>query len=444
MNLSSTKNLSTTKSWLISLGSIGLIGLIGFSKSAQAAKYGYRLNFDARYGTHTHGAPNVATHRHSLEYEQKAEYNKELSSVLGLRAEVEAAYASLPERYGVGDVGKYDSQTFLPRDNYLQYQSGSLRARLGYQQVVWGEAFGSYYADIVNPKDFREAGLGDLSRNRLALAMVNLQWIGATSSLQLLYIPQMKGHLLPKYGSDFNTFKLPAPNASLPLAIQRDPTSAPTRGEAGFRVTKQISSYDFSLFYLNYYDRAPVYQLQTTFSPLTFTAVPEFKGLQTAGMTMTADFSGYLLRAEILQHFNRELNTLASGALSSSKSNELIYVLGFDLPTENKWQAGLQYSESLLKNPERSTETWASRKTREALASLRLAKTFNNDIGLELLGTTMTSDSGSLVQASVNTPISSKAEFLLGIDKFDGDSTTALGSLKDASRAWVMFKAALN
>jgi hypothetical protein len=438
MRPSSTKSLSITK-----LFGFFFLGLF-FSSGALAAKYKFRMNFDARYGTHTNGPANVATNRQSIELEQKAEYNKDWASVLGLRADVEAAYASLPERYGVGDVGRYDSQTFLLRDNYLQYQSGSFRGRFGYQQVVWGEAFGSYYADIVNPKDFREAGLGDLARNRLSLPMVNLQWIGATSSLQLIYIAQSKGHMLPKYGSDFNSFKLPAPFASQAVAIKRDPDSPPTRGEAGLRITKQFSNYDFSLFYLNYYDRTPVYQIQTTLSPLTFTATPEYKPLQSAGMTMTADLGGYLLRAEAIQHSNRELNTLDGTTLSSAKSNEVVYVVGFDLPAANKWQAGFQFSESLLKNLEKPTETWASRKTKESLISARMAKTFSNDIGFEFLGTSMTSESGSLIQASVTTPISSQAEFLVGVDKFDGDSTSALGSLKDASRAWVMFKAALH
>ncbi len=157
---------------------------------AWPAKYEYQLDFDTRYGTHYYGAPSTATNRHTFEYEQKAEYNNQWSSVIGLRAEVESAYSAVPERYGTGDVAKKDSQSFFLRDNYLQYQNGIFRARAGYQQIVWGESFGYYYADIVNPKDYREAGLGDLSRNRLESPILNLQWIYSNSSVQLLYIPK--------------------------------------------------------------------------------------------------------------------------------------------------------------------------------------------------------------------------------------------------------------
>lgn len=405
-----------------------------FCAQAKAAKYRYLLNFDARYGQHYYSS-DVATNRHSFEYEQKAEYNNRWSAVFGLRAEVEAAYAALPERYGAGDVAKYDSQTFFARDNYLQYQNGKLRSRLGYQQIVWGEAFGLYYADIVNPKDLREAGLGDLSRNRLSMPMLNLQWITATSSVQALYIPKTMANLLPKYGSDFNTFKLPDPMSETPIDISREPGTSASQGEYGLRITQQFSSLDFSLFYLSYYDRMPIYQLQIIPTPLSAKAIPEYHLLQTAGTTLTADLNGYLLRAEILQHFERELNITQGSSLSSAKTNEIIYVLGLDLPPFDKWLTSFQFSESHIGN-----DNWTFREEHQAIASARIAKTFSTDIRAELQVVSFTSDPSGLIQTSINFPISSQAELIFGVDKFDGTESTAFGQLKDASRIWVMFK----
>lgn len=404
----------------------------------KAAKYEYQLGFDARYGVHLLGPADVATNRHTFEYQQKIGFSKIWSAVLGLRTEVEAAYANNADRYSVGDVAKKDSQSFFTRDNYLQYKGDILRARLGYQQVVWGETFGSYYADIVNPKDFREAGLGDLSRNRLATAMMNLQWIGATTSFQILYIPKATFNLLPSAGSDFNLFKA---TAGIPtnLAIQRDSQNSTSRGEYGVRVTQQFSGgLDLSAFYLNYYDRMPVYRLIFGSMPSDITASPDYKLLQTFGTTATFDLRGYLLRAEVLQHANREINTQTPAGLSSDSSNELISVFGIDFPGYDKWQLGVQYSESHLQQG-----AWLGRDSTQATAQVRVAKSFVSNILFEALLTAFTSDSSTLAQLDMSLPISSRSEFLVGLDKFDGTQTSALGRFRDASRAWVMFKLTL-
>ncbi len=430
MSPSAIKNLLIT--------SFFVVGTTVPAARAYATKYNYSLNFDARYGVHTYGSPDIATDRHTFEYEQKSEFNRNWSTVIGGRAEVEAAYASLPERYGVGDVAKYDSQSFFLRDNFIQYQNGSFRTRLGYQQVVWGEAFGFYYADIVNPKDYREAGLGDLARNRLDSPIVNLQWISAKSSLQLIYIPVPIFNILPRYGSDFNTLKLPAAYSKVPLTISRDPVSPVKSGEVGLRITEQISNYDLSLFYLNYNDRNPVFQMQTVAVPLSLTAVPDYKPLQTVGTTLTADFDGYLFRTEVLEHLNREINTLDGINLSSKKSNELVAVLGLDLPPMDKWIVAFQYSESRL-----DQANWAVRNSVQSIISARVAKTFSSEIGLELLATFFTSDSSRLTQADLSFPLSNQTELLFGADTFDGSESSELGRLKSASRVWVMFKASL-
>lgn len=425
-------NLSLTKNHLII--SLFILSIVWLPLRARSSQYEYQIDFDARYGIHSYGAPDVATNRQAIAFEQKAEFNKQWSLQLGARAEVEAAYASLPEHYN-GDVAKKDSQSFFLRDNFLQFQSGSFRGRLGYQQVVWGEAFGNYYADIVNPKDFREAGLGDLSRNRLDSPIVNLQWIFAQSSVQLLYIPVPSHSLLPSSGSDFNTFVLPATLSNYSLTINRDADHPPQTGEYGMRITQQISRLDFSLFYLNYFDRLPVYQLQISPATTSVTALPNYKPLQTAGATASLDLGGFLFRSEAFKNLNREFNTYDGTNLSSAKSDELVYVFGVDLPSIDKWQVAVQYSESRL-----TDNTWLGRANPQSVASLHILKMFRHDISFETILTEFTQDASALLQTHISLPLSSQIEMLIGFDKFDGSDTSTLGPLRKASRSWVMLK----
>ncbi len=273
MTLSLIKNLLTINFWSLAV--------IGLPLSAWTAKYDFRLEFGARYGVHTKGSPTTATHRHTIELDQKAEFDRYWLGNFEFRAENESAYASVPERYGTGDLPRKESQSFLLRETYLQFQNGIFRARLGSQQVVWGETFGYYYADIVNAKDFREAGLGELSRNRLATPLLNLQWILSDSSLQLIYIPKAPYNLLPLTGSDFASSITHTAGSAPMIAIDQEPTDPPAKSEFGVRVTKQIASLDFSLFHFNYHDRSPVYKLQAS-SATFFSAVPQYFPLRTA------------------------------------------------------------------------------------------------------------------------------------------------------------------
>ena len=94
------------------------------------------------------------------------------SLLAGARGYAEAAYGANRGRYSDA-VRERDSHELLMRDFYLEYKSGTALVRLGNQQVVWGEAFGFYFADIVNPKDLREYGLGDLTDQRLQVPMLN-------------------------------------------------------------------------------------------------------------------------------------------------------------------------------------------------------------------------------------------------------------------------------
>ncbi len=50
------------------------------------------------------------------------------------------------------------------REAVLAVLAGDLDVRLGRQQIVWGEAIGTFVTDVVNPKDFREFILPGLHR----------------------------------------------------------------------------------------------------------------------------------------------------------------------------------------------------------------------------------------------------------------------------------------
>ena len=404
--------------------------LLGISSKA-AFQGNYGINFDTRYAQHTQGTPDTASHRHSVEFTQKAEWNSTYSFVISGRADVESAYASTPTRYS-GDVVKKDSQSFFLRDNYFQYSKGPIRLKLGYQQVVWGEAFGFYYADIVNPKDLRELGLGDLSRNRLDIPMLNFQWLAGSSGLQLLYIPKAQNDLLPSVGSEF--LKVPSYYVSS-LTLSREPLSPMTQAELGARLTYQIGSWDWSIFYLDAYDRFPVLDLRTNPSTYQPELIPHPYRLKSSGITVTQAWNDWLIRSEIIFKQQRFMNTGSMTSLSQDQADQWIGVVGIDLPPVKGWMFQIQYSEDQTADKE-----WAFRKKRESLGSLRISRTINSDIELEWMYNHSMHDGGYLWQAKASFALDRQFSLDIGMDRFDGRDDSSFGQYKNASRVFAVLK----
>src|SRR5262249_47749867 len=145
---------------------------------------------------------DLASHRHIFEAEEDLKFDSNWSAAMGVWAYVEGAFASNSDRYNA-PVRAIESQDIRPQDIYVQYRGGPVRLRIGNQQVPWGETFGTYYADIVNPKYMRDGGLGNLASQRIPIPMVNALYFLGDSSLQLLYIPVPFFNQEPSLGSDF-------------------------------------------------------------------------------------------------------------------------------------------------------------------------------------------------------------------------------------------------
>ncbi|MBM3224731.1 MAG: DUF1302 domain-containing protein [Candidatus Tectomicrobia bacterium] len=63
-----------------------------------------------------------------------------------------------------------DQETeFSLRQALLAISTDSLDVRLGRQQIVWGEALGTFITDIVNPRDLREFVLPEFTELRIPL-----------------------------------------------------------------------------------------------------------------------------------------------------------------------------------------------------------------------------------------------------------------------------------
>ncbi len=417
--------------------------LISWRATALARpKYELSGELSTRGAVHTLKPNGLASQRFDVLLEQKATFNQQWKGVFGFSAWNESAYAQQPEIYPQS-LNIADSQDFRLRDAYLQYQSDHFFLRAGNQQVVWGEAFGYFYSDIVNPKDLRDGLFGDFSRVRLQVPMLNAKLIFSDVSFQALYLPQARFHLMPGPGSDYFPLKSVLPFQALEIQRETDLPNLPGNDEYGGRFNLILDGWDFSLFGFRYFDRSPSYTLsEKTVVPQKLVFIEQHDRVQSGGLTLTKDLAGFVVRLEGLRTWNKILPALQSNAatpdllLSKVRSSNDVFVLGCDLPTNSDFNIGVQWSQDSLATP----ATGLLRSDRQTLFSVRLQRSLLRNHNLEFIYTRETKDQGQRTQLNYALPLSGKLETHFGFDILSGPENSEFGNLKSASRAYVLLK----
>lgn len=170
------------------------------------------------------------------------------------------------------------------RELYLELRRGHFDARLGRQQIVWGEAIGLRILDVVNPQDFREFILDDFVDARIPLWGARLDYTLGDWTCEGLVLPDFEANRPADQGSEFQFRHIPTP--ALPLqppfpsfpAVQVSRVKEPANGrlsdaKIGARVTWVLRGMDLSLNYLYAWEDFPI-PFRRVLSPNTFLIEP--------------------------------------------------------------------------------------------------------------------------------------------------------------------------
>jgi hypothetical protein len=393
----------------------------------------YSFDTQSRIGYHLVDTKDMSSHRHELESNNIIRFPNPWSLGVGFRAFVEAAYASNSSRYSDA-VRTRDSQDLILRDLYLQYKAGPLTLKLGNQQVVWGEAFGFYYADLVNPKDFRDFGIGPLEKNRLHTPIANLKWNLNENIIQLIYIPKPYFNKSPSIGSDF-AFPFGSFFPGMPVTFNDERTLSwgTHDSEYGLRFSPGFSSIDLSLLYMNYHDRSPIYLSSNVAGQVQ--VLGTHPKMETFGLTLSTPIEQFVLRSELLYHRDKSFNYF-SGNLDYFKANQFVGVIGLDYIVGDRWRMGLQFSE----NYRTQTFPAALEKSSTQLITGHGSFTTLPNQTLDVLIAYSPHDGGSLTELSYNMALSKRIELTFAADLFNGSRTSQFGLYHPASRGYFQLK----
>ena len=228
-----------------------------------------------------------------------------ISEAASLRVAVRGWYDAVfdaTDRYPANVVRDQKTELML-REALLTLSHGDLDARLGRQQIVWGEAISTFVTDVVNPKDFREFVLPDFSELRIPIWALDARYrLAEGLSLEAVWTPDTMSNRLPKQGAEFQFarphFRFRNPVVRLP--DDQDEFSL-ERSEGGVRLSVLQRGWDVSLIFYDQADKTPVFfqrRVSQPAGPDIVVIEPRHPRLHIVGATLGKSFEPVVVRAE--------------------------------------------------------------------------------------------------------------------------------------------------
>jgi hypothetical protein len=416
----------------LSLFFFGLL-LNANSTHAESWRYQTRGYLSARLSGYTQDGPKNYGQETRAQFEQTTEFNSNLSALNQLRWMSNSLNSDLTAS---GNLSKNDTfETYLG-ENYLKYKGDSWVAQLGYQEVVWGEAFGFNYADIISPKDQRETLYSDAGDARLPLLLFNGKRFFSvgnfSGSFQVLYSPEPRfsktlpieiyaGNVLSNYTVTVNKEKTP---------------KVFDNSEYGGKFSGSYSGFDFSLYTFSYLDRDAHYEFRSASSLTNITVDEAHNKVQSSGFSFAKTVYDYVFRADIVSTKDKEINYLDITGLKSFSTRMLNTLVSVDSPTYSGYSGVLIFARSSLGDIMENS----FREKNEEYGIIKLNKDLGSDKSFEFSYTHEFEHAGHSVQTFINWPINSTTDLKLGGQFYFGDETSNLFKYKKISSVFFSLK----
>jgi hypothetical protein len=245
---------------------------------------------------------------------------------------------------------KRDLETDLSlRQALLSISSGPLDVRLGRQQIVWGEAIGTFITDVVNPKDFREFILPDFTELRIPIWAVNATYhLAEGLNVEGVWTPDTRSNKIGKQGSEFQfqppRYRFGRPVVRLP---DRQDEFSLERSEGGFRFSWLVQGWDLSLIYYDAADKTAVLHQRRDGSAVVLE--PRHERLHIVGATLAKSIEPVVIRSEAALTVGKRYETTdpldPDGVV---RRDTFDYLVGMDYTFFEKLDMALQFSQKIL------------------------------------------------------------------------------------------------
>ena len=321
-------------------------------------------------------------------------------------------------------------------ETYLDIALGNWELRLGRQLIVWGEAVGLFFADIVSGLDLREFVLPEFELIRLPQWAARAEYFSGDFYGELVWIPIVTTDSIGEFGAEF----YPVASHSVPPGVRlrvrdenvpRDPGS-----EFGFglRGSYLKNGWDMSLFYYTSPDRTAAFERQITTLPVpTVTLRPIHERIHQFGGTLAKDLDAVLIKSEVVYTKDRLASvarlTDADGLV---ETDELRYLIGADWAID-RHTVNVQFFQTWFVDHQ---SDMSPSEVETGFSVYLSTDAWHKDVTPEILWIRSLNRDEWLLEAKVDWRFAQNWRFTLGADIFAGPRSGLLGQYDAKDRVY--------
>lgn len=387
---------------------------------------GYIKNETAK---RTGGSKEFTKSRNLLSLTSTGRFIEGMSYKISGRLFYDAIY-DLDNRYPVAVKEDRRFETAL-RDAYFDISADNWDFRLGKQQIVWGEAFGLFFADIVNAKDLREFMLPDFEYIRIPQWAAEIQYTGSNTHAELVWQPILEFNKFGLPGSEF-AFPLPLLPGRRPQALStKEPPNTLRNSEIGGRLSNYIEGWDTSVFSFYGWDKTPT--LYRSLSPSSLTFSPEHKRLHLSGITITKEIKNVVLTGEGVYSRDKNFSVLNASSIDGVVQKDLAdYVLGLTTTLWGRLNLNLQMMERRIFGYE--SDIFHESHARTLFSLWLKTDLWSESFEPEIIITSNMRKNDKLIQPRLNYKMGNNWRARLRADLFMGQADGLFGQFADRDR----------
>ena len=326
------------------------------------------------------------------------------------------------------------------RDTYLDFSIGNLDLRVGKQQIVWGEAVGLFFADIVNPKDLREFVLPDLDQIRIPVWAADIEYYMGGNHLELVWIPILEFNKTGISGSEFEFYTTPAPGGALiHYESEKEPSNDLKNSECGIRLSRFMAGWDLNVFYFYGYDYFPAPFRTIGIDPLTsqttLTVKPEYKRLDIFALTFSKEVKDIIFKGEFICNNGKyfQVNDLADtdGVV---KKDFIDYLIGADYTFFEKIDINVQFMQRIIFN---YNDIMVTDRIKTSFSCWLKTGFFDNTLEPELFFVSSLREKDLMFRPKVSYKFKDNWKAVLGVDAFEGKPDGEFGQFDTKDRLYM-------
>lgn len=398
-----------------------------FFVNAEASSYGGFFTIKEKYlPENEHESMSTSGH---FRFYENTDFKNGVVTKLELRSEFSSTALDYNENLSIRNKNQAFDLYF--GETYLRYKTDKAVVQLGYQELVWGEAFGFNFADFITPKNLNATLLSESDETRRPLPLVQVKFFTDWLTTQLVYGP--KAEFSKNY--PLGLFFRPVFKDEI-LELEEEKSSWFNKHEGGARFSTTIKGMDLAIFGYSYLDRSPYYTI-ASYNPNTSVVFKEnHSRVNSAGLSFSSTLGDYVVRADAVLHKNKHINFFTQTGIDNQRVNSSDLVISMDTPSYDGYSFFAVLATSRL---DQEVEG-GFRKQNQNIVSLKVSKELTDLGKLEFVLFSELEEKSHGAQFESVWNINDKIDINFGTEFYFGDEAGSASRFKKYNNVFIKFK----